>query len=46
MLTAGSIKQHAREMGFDLCGIAPAAALPELAYLREWLASGYAGEMT
>jgi epoxyqueuosine reductase len=44
-LTATSIKVHARELGFDLCGIAPAADHPELAFYREWLARGYAGEM-
>ena len=32
-------------MGFDLCGIASADAFPELSFLREWLARGYAGEM-
>jgi epoxyqueuosine reductase len=41
----GDIKQRAAELGFDLCGIAPAAAHPELAFFDEWLARGYAGEM-
>ena len=45
VLTSAEIKQHARELGFDACGIAPAVALPELAQLAEWLARGYAGEM-
>jgi epoxyqueuosine reductase len=45
MLSAAGIKQKARELGFDLCGIAPATSLPELAALPEWLARGYAGEM-
>ena len=45
MLTPESIKQRAREIGFDLCGIAPAAAFPELAFLREWIDHGYAGTM-
>lgn len=45
MLTAERIKAEARELGFDLCGIAPADDFPELAYLQEWLARGYAGEM-
>lgn len=45
MLSAASIKQKARELGFDLCGMAPATALPELAALPAWLARGYAGEM-
>jgi epoxyqueuosine reductase len=45
MLSAHAIKQRARELGFDLCGIAPAADFPELKFLPEWLARGYAGEM-
>jgi epoxyqueuosine reductase len=44
-MTADAIKRQAEALGFDVCGIAPAAALPELAYLPEWLARGYAGEM-
>ncbi len=46
MLTAGAVKAKARELGFDLCGIAPVEDFPELAFLREWLARGYAGTMT
>ena len=45
-VTSSAIKQRARELGFDLCGIAPAAAHPELAFLREWLDRGYGGTMT
>jgi epoxyqueuosine reductase len=41
----GEIKQRAAELGFNLCGIAPAAAHPELSFFDEWLARGYAGEM-
>ena len=46
-MTPGSdaIKQRAQELGFDLCGIAPAVAFPELSFLSEWLARGYGGEM-
>ncbi len=44
-LTASEIKRQATALGFDLCGVAPAAALPELAFLREWLDAGYGGEM-
>ena len=40
-----AIKARARELGFDACGIAPAAAHPELRFFREWLDRGYAGEM-
>ena len=45
MLSVDAIKQHARQLGFDLCGIAPASNHPELAFLSEWIARGYAGEM-
>ena len=44
-VTAADVKARAAELGFDLCGIAPAAAFPELQFLREWLDRGYAGEM-
>jgi epoxyqueuosine reductase len=39
------IVEKAGDLGFDLCGVAPAQATPELAHLEEWLARGYAGEM-
>jgi epoxyqueuosine reductase len=45
LLTAAAIKEKALELGFDLCGIAPAANHPELKFFGEWLARGYAGEM-
>ncbi|HWI20678.1 MAG TPA: tRNA epoxyqueuosine(34) reductase QueG [Vicinamibacterales bacterium] len=45
MLGSAAIKLRAAELGFDLCGISPAAAFPELKFLEEWLARGYAGEM-
>jgi epoxyqueuosine reductase len=45
MITSGAIRDRARTLGFDLCGVAPAAALPELTRLREWLDQGRAGEM-
>ena len=40
-----ALKAHATSIGFDLCGIAAAANVPELAFLDEWLARGYAGNM-
>jgi epoxyqueuosine reductase len=45
VVDSASIKAKALELGFDLCGIAPAADFPELAFFREWLQRGYAGEM-
>ena len=44
-MTAQEIKAKAHDLGFDLCGIAPADAFPELEFLKDWLARGYAGEM-
>jgi epoxyqueuosine reductase len=44
-VTSEAIKLQAEHLGFDLCGVAPAAALPELQFLTEWLNRGYAGEM-
>src|SRR5438270_8857961 len=44
-LTAAAIKAQAHTIGFDACGIAPAAAHPELAFFHEWLERGYAGDM-
>jgi len=45
VLTSKAIKERARTLGFDACGIAPAAAHAELGFLREWLDRGYAGGM-
>ena len=44
-MNADDVKTFAREAGFDLCGIAPAKAFPELRFLDDWLERGYAGEM-
>jgi epoxyqueuosine reductase len=46
MLTSAAIKAAARQLGFDACGIAPAADHPELRFLRDWLDRGYGGTMT
>jgi epoxyqueuosine reductase len=45
VLSSAAIKQHAAGLGFDVCGVAPAAAFPELSFLSEWIARGYAGDM-
>ena len=45
MITSDSIKTRARELGFDLCGIARADSYPELSFLPEWLDRGYAATM-
>ena len=39
------IISRARELGFDLCGVAAPAALAELEHVPEWLERGYDGEM-
>ena len=44
-ISSSQVKTEAAALGFDLCGIAPADSFPELRFLREWLALGYAGEM-
>jgi epoxyqueuosine reductase len=45
VLSSEDIKQKATDLGFDLCGIAPVGAFPELGFLREWIDRGYAGTM-
>lgn len=42
---AAHVKQRARELGFDLVGIASAGPSRWGGYLREWLDAGQAGEM-
>jgi epoxyqueuosine reductase len=44
-LASALVKQKALEVGFDLCGIAPAAPHPKLARLASWIAEGRAGSM-
>ena len=42
---AAEIRQHARQIGFDLVGIAPASPSMYRDYLRAWLDDGQAGSM-
>jgi len=44
-VTSAEVKARAAELGFDLCGIAPAGPFKELAFFQTWLDRGYAGEM-
>jgi len=44
-VTSAEIKQRAAELGFDVCGVAPAAPFKELGFFRAWLDRGFAGEM-
>jgi epoxyqueuosine reductase len=44
-ITSADVRREALALGFDLCGVAPAASFAELGFFREWLARGYAGEM-
>lgn len=45
MLSSEAVKHRAREMGFDVCGVALPESYPELKRLRTWLDEGRAGEM-
>jgi epoxyqueuosine reductase len=42
---SAELKQEAKRLGFDLCGICPAVSPPGVHRFREWLAAGYAGQM-
>jgi epoxyqueuosine reductase len=44
-VSAAEVKDRARAAGFDLCGVAPASAYPELQFFRQWLDSGFAAGM-
>jgi epoxyqueuosine reductase len=44
-VTSVLVKDRARQLHFDLCGISPVETFPELQFLQTWLEAGYAGEM-
>jgi epoxyqueuosine reductase len=39
------LQEKARELGFDLCRVAPAGPPPHAEAFRQWIAEGHAGEM-
>ncbi len=39
------VKSKARDLGFELVGVAPVGIVPELSFYRDWVEAGYAGEM-
>jgi epoxyqueuosine reductase len=45
MSSASSIKDKARELGFDRAGIAPVGETPGAGFLKTWLGQGYHGLM-
>jgi epoxyqueuosine reductase len=42
---AAEVKRRARELGFDLVGIAPADPTPRRDYIRQWIDEGRGGSM-
>jgi epoxyqueuosine reductase len=46
VIDSTAVKNLALACGFDLAGIAAAGPAPEAAYFSQWLAQGYAGEMS
>jgi len=44
-IQAAAVKRHARELGFDLVGIAPVQRSQRADYFRDWLSSSQNGEM-
>jgi epoxyqueuosine reductase len=44
-MIGASLKRSALDIGFDLAGVAPAAAWEELDFSRRWVEQGYGGEM-
>jgi epoxyqueuosine reductase QueG len=40
------LKQRAHALGFELVGVCPAVAAQGITPLVQWLADGYAGEMS
>jgi epoxyqueuosine reductase len=42
----GELKRRAGEIGFSRCGVCPAVSPPGVARLDQWLAAGYAGQMS
>ena len=45
-VSSSEIKRFASEVGFDLAGVAGVAEIPENRFFPQWIAEGYAGEMS
>lgn len=45
VVTSDQIKGKARELGFELAGVAPVQSSPESDFYSEWIRRGYAGKM-
>src|SRR5215472_18199691 len=45
MRLSATVKQRAREAGFDLAGVAPLAVWKDLEFARSWVERGLGGEM-
>lgn len=43
--SSAPVKDHARELGFELVGVVPAGPTPEAQFYPLWLESGFHGEM-
>lgn len=44
-ISRDEVKARAAAAGFDVCGIAPVGAFPELEFLKEWISRDFHGEM-
>ena len=45
MISAGAVRELARDSGFELCGVTPAVPASETGWYRDWVDRSFAGEM-